>query len=44
MAEQGAEIDFPAHERSYHRFLRASRVGAVAVFIIAVVVVLIIAR
>ena len=44
MADQGANIDFPAHERGYARFIRASRMGAVAVFIIAAIVVLIISR
>ena len=44
MAEQGAPIDFPAHERSYGRFLKLLRNGAIASFAIGVIVVLIIAR
>jgi len=38
------QIDLPAHERAYHRFLRVSRVGAIAAFIIAAIVVLVISR
>ena len=44
MAEQGAEMDLPAHERGYARFIRMSKMGAVVVFIIAAIVVLIISR
>lgn len=44
MAEQGAKMDFPAHERGYLRFLRVARNGAIACFIIAAIVVLIISR
>ena len=44
MATDDLHIDLPAHERAYHRFLRVARVGAVAAFIIAFVVVLIISR
>lgn len=44
MAEQGANIDLPAHERSYHRFLKVARNGAIACFIIAMGVILIISR
>ncbi len=44
MATEDVQIDLPAHERAYHRFLRVARVGAVAVFVIAFVVVLVISR
>jgi hypothetical protein len=43
MAEE-AQIDMPAHERAYHRFLRVARGGAIAAFVIAAIVVLIISR
>ena len=44
MAEHGAEMDFPAHERSYLRFLSVARWGAIACFLIAAIVVFIITR
>jgi len=44
MADEGAKIDYRAHERAYHRFLRLSRIGAIISFIIAAMVVLIISR
>lgn len=44
MAEAGAEIDLPAHQRTYGRFIGLAKTGAVACFVIALVVVLIIAR
>ena len=43
MAE-GAEMDMPAHERSYGNFIATVRWGAVTVAIIAAIVILIIAR
>ena len=43
MAED-AQIGLPAHERAYHRFLRVTRVGAIAAFVVAAIVVLIISR
>jgi hypothetical protein len=43
MAED-AQIDLPAHERAYHRFIRVTRIGAIAVFVIAAIVVLVISR
>ena len=43
MAE-GAEMDMPAHERTYARFIGVSKVGAVVVALIAFAVILIIAR
>ena len=44
MADQGAKMDLPAHERTYARFISVSKFGAVACFVIAMAVVLIIAR
>ena len=44
MADQGAEMDLPAHERTYSRFIGVFKFGAVACFAIAAIVVLIIAR
>ena len=44
MAEQGAPIDLPAHERAYGRFISMAKFGAVACFIIAMCVILIISR
>ncbi len=43
MAE-GAKMDMPAHERTYTRFISVSKVGAFIVAVIALVVILIIAR
>ena len=43
MAE-GANMDMPAHERSYANFIAMARWGAAVVAIIALVVILIIAR
>jgi hypothetical protein len=43
MAE-GAKMDMPAHERTYSRFISVSKVGAFVVAMIALVVILIIAR
>lgn len=43
MAE-GAKMDMPAHERTYTRFIGVSKVGAFIVAMIALAVVLIIAR
>ena len=44
MADSGANIDLPAHERTYGRFIGAAKVGAVICFFIAMAVVLIISR
>ena len=44
MAEGGANIDLPAHVNTYGRFIRLAKVGAIACFIIAMVVILIISR
>lgn len=44
MAEGGADIDLPAHERAYGRFIGFAKVGAIVCFIVAMVVVLIISR
>ena len=44
MADQGAQIDLPAHERSYGRFLKLMRNGAIACFLIGLIVMLIISR
>lgn len=40
--EQSADIDLPAHERTYARFTRLFKYGAIAAFVVAVFVVLII--
>jgi hypothetical protein len=42
MAEEGAKIDLPAHERTYGRFIGLFKWGAIACFLIAIFVVLII--
>ena len=44
MAEGGAKMDMPAHERMYGRFITVFKYGAVACFVIAMVVILIISR
>ena len=44
MADVGANIDLPAHERMYGRFIGVAKVGAVICFLIAMMVVLIISR
>lgn len=44
MAETGAKMDMPAHERTYSRFIGLFKFGAIASFIVAAIVVLIIAR
>jgi len=44
MAEGGAKMDMPAHERTYERFIGLTKVGVVVVALIAVAVILIIAR
>jgi hypothetical protein len=44
MAEGGAKMDMPAHERTYERFISVSKVGAVIVALIAFAVILIISR
>ena len=44
MAEGGAKMDMPAHERTYGRFISLFKFGAVACFIIAMIVILIISR
>jgi hypothetical protein len=42
MADNGAKIDLPAHEHTYGRFIGLFKWGAIACFLIALVVVLII--
>jgi hypothetical protein len=42
MAEEGAKMDLPAHERTYGSFIGLFKWGAVACFIVAAIVVLII--
>jgi hypothetical protein len=42
MADNGAKMDMPAHQRTYARFIGLFRFGAVASFIVAAIVVLII--
>ena len=44
MAEGGAQIDLPAHERAYGRFIRFAKVGAAICAVIAMFVLLIISR
>jgi len=44
MAETGAEMDYPAHERSYANFVSLFKWGAVAFFVTAGIVILIISR
>jgi hypothetical protein len=44
MAEQGAPIDLPAHERAYSRFVGVFKYGAIACFIIAFLVIFLITR
>jgi hypothetical protein len=44
MADHGAEMDLPAHEHTYARFISLFKKGAVACFIIAMLVILIITR
>ena len=38
------QIDLPAHQRAYHRFLRVLRLGGIVAFVIAFLVVLYISR
>jgi hypothetical protein len=42
MAEEGAKIDLPAHEQTYGGFISLFKWGAIACFVIAAIVVLII--
>ena len=44
MAEIGAPIDLPAHERAYSRFIGLFKYGAIACFIIAFLVIFLITR
>ncbi len=44
MAEAGSNIDLPAHEHTYARFISVFKFGAIACFIIAFLVILIITR
>ncbi|WP_294391980.1 aa3-type cytochrome c oxidase subunit IV [uncultured Sphingomonas sp.] len=44
MAEDGAEIDLPAHARTYGRFLGLFKWSAIVVFILAAIIVLVISR
>jgi len=44
MADNGAKIDLTAHERTYSGFIGLFKYGAVACFIIAMIVVLLIHR
>ena len=44
MADHGAPMDMPAHERTYGSFVSLFKFGAVATFIIAMLIILIIAR
>ena len=44
MAESGAHVDLPAHERTYGRFIGFAKTGAIICFVIAMAVVLIISR
>ena len=42
MAEGGAHIDLPAHERTYSRFIGLFKYGAIACFLIAMFVIFLI--
>jgi hypothetical protein len=42
MAEQGAKIDLPAHERTYDSFISLFKWGAIACFLLAFIVIFII--
>ena len=44
MAEHGAPMDMPAHERTYGSFISLFKYGAVACFIIAFLVIFLITR
>ena len=44
MADQGAPMDMPAHERTYGSFINLFKYGAVACFLIAMLIILIISR
>ncbi len=44
MAETGAPMDLPAHERTYSRFIGLFKYGAVACFCIAFLVIFLITR
>lgn len=44
MADHGAPMDMPAHERTYGSFINMFKFGAVACFIIAMMIILIISR
>ena len=44
MAEGGAHIDLPAHERTYSRFIGLFKYGAIACLIIAFLVIYLITR
>ena len=44
MADGGAPIDLPAHERGYARFIGVFKYGAIACFFIAFFVVFLITR
>jgi hypothetical protein len=44
MAETGAPIDLPAHERAYSRFIGLFKYGAIACALIAGLVIFLISR
>ncbi len=44
MAESGAPIDLPAHERAYSRFIGLFKYGAIACFLVAFFVIFLITR
>ena len=44
MAENGAKIDLPAHERTYSHFIGLFKWGAVGCFLIAMLVIYLITR
>jgi hypothetical protein len=44
MAENGAKMDFKAHEQTYEGFIRMFKVGTVCCAVIAAIVILLIAH
>ena len=44
MADHGAPMDMPAHERTYGSFISLFKFGSVACFVIAMLIILIISR
>jgi hypothetical protein len=44
MAEGGAPMDLPAHERTYSHFIGLFKYGAIACFLIAMLVIFLITR